>query len=247
MANNIRHEHAHTRVLIARSTRGQTHDDCQWLDEEDGEKNVLRNGWCRNRCGGSPAVAQHESWDSGWEHNAGAQYRTRDRDDKRRIRLTGVLVFRRGATAVCLCLSDGVLSRVRRAALVHRAVGVGTAVHARFRRGSPARAHGSVAADQHQAEGDRRELMDEPYHIPRMLDGWCRVKSPRPPIVPPTRPLAVSWSTALVVRNNSKLSLKLSLRRPKTALPEPTPANSRVGRCAEKRRICEEKRRWPKC
>jgi len=40
IVTNIRHGRAHTRVLITRGTSGQTHDDCQRLDEEDGEEDV---------------------------------------------------------------------------------------------------------------------------------------------------------------------------------------------------------------
>ena len=35
--------HAYTREPATRTGSEQTHDDCQWLDEEDGEQNVLRD------------------------------------------------------------------------------------------------------------------------------------------------------------------------------------------------------------
>src|SRR4051812_24013213 len=44
---------------------GQTHDDCEWLDEEDGEQNVLRHGRDGHRRRGAPSVTQHESREIG--------------------------------------------------------------------------------------------------------------------------------------------------------------------------------------
>jgi hypothetical protein len=51
----------------------QTHDDCEWLNEEDGKQNVLRNwrGW--NRRDGSPTIAKHESRDARRQNDGSAE------------------------------------------------------------------------------------------------------------------------------------------------------------------------------
>ena len=41
----------------------QTHDDCEWLNEEDGEQNVFGNGAGPRGCGRPPPVAQYEGRD----------------------------------------------------------------------------------------------------------------------------------------------------------------------------------------
>ena len=87
----------------------QTHDDCEWLDEEDGEEDVLwywRDGYRRRR---TPGVAQHESRDVGGQDNPDAEHRRSDGGNKRRTGLAGTLALRRRAAAVGLRLRENAL------------------------------------------------------------------------------------------------------------------------------------------
>ena len=71
----------------------QTHDDCEWLDEEDGEENVLRywrDGY-RRRC--APCVTQNESRDVGGQDNPDAENRRSDGGNRRRVGLVGILAL----------------------------------------------------------------------------------------------------------------------------------------------------------
>ena len=63
----------------------QTHDDCEGLNEEDREQDVLghwRDGYRRRR---TPRVTQHESRDVGRQDNADAKHRRSDGGNKRGI------------------------------------------------------------------------------------------------------------------------------------------------------------------
>jgi hypothetical protein len=65
----------------------QTHDDCEWLDEEDGEEDVLghlRDGYRRRR---APSVTKNESRDGGGEDSPGAEDRRSDGGNKRGVGL----------------------------------------------------------------------------------------------------------------------------------------------------------------
>ena len=71
----------------------QTHDDREWLDEEDGEENVLRH-WrdgCRRRR--APSVTQNESRDASGKDNPGAENRRSDGDNERGAGLVGMLAL----------------------------------------------------------------------------------------------------------------------------------------------------------
>ena len=71
----------------------QTHDDCEWLDEEDGEENVLRHwleGYWRR---GAPSVTQNESRDVRGKDIRGAENRRSDDGNKRRAERVGILVL----------------------------------------------------------------------------------------------------------------------------------------------------------
>jgi hypothetical protein len=60
----------------------QTHDDCEWLNEEDREKDVpghWRAGYRRRR---PPGVAQHESRDVGGQYDPNAENRRSDGGNK---------------------------------------------------------------------------------------------------------------------------------------------------------------------
>ena len=70
----------------------QTHDDCEWLDEEDGEENVLRH-WLdgyRRRC--APSVTQDESRDTSRKDNPVAENRG-DGGNKRGAEQVGILAL----------------------------------------------------------------------------------------------------------------------------------------------------------
>ena len=71
----------------------QTHDDCEWLNEEDGEEDVLRHwrdGYRRRR---PPSVAQHESRNVGGKNNPDAENRRSDGGSKRGVGLIGILAL----------------------------------------------------------------------------------------------------------------------------------------------------------
>ena len=71
----------------------QTHDDCEWLDEEDGEENVLRH--CRDGCRRRrpPSVTQNESRDIGGKDSTSAENRRSGGGNKRGIGLVGSLAL----------------------------------------------------------------------------------------------------------------------------------------------------------
>ena len=87
----------------------QTHDDCEGLNEEDGEENVLRHGRDRKRRRRPPGVTQDESRDVGGQDHANTQHRSSDRGHKRGVGLGGILAFSGGAAAVRLCLRESAL------------------------------------------------------------------------------------------------------------------------------------------
>jgi len=83
----------HARTYAPGLESEQTHDDCEWLDEEDGEENVLRHwrdGYRRRR---APSVTQHESRDVGGKDSPGAENRRRDGGNKRGAGLLGSLAL----------------------------------------------------------------------------------------------------------------------------------------------------------
>jgi hypothetical protein len=63
----------------------QTHDDSEWLDEEDGEQNVSRNGRFRDGEGRSPVGADVESRSAGRQDDARPENRVGECGYKRRI------------------------------------------------------------------------------------------------------------------------------------------------------------------
>ena len=69
----------------------QTHDGCEWLDEEDGEENVLRDwldGYRRRY-----APTQDESRDDSGEDNPVAENRRGDGGNERGAELVGILAL----------------------------------------------------------------------------------------------------------------------------------------------------------
>ena len=75
------------------SESGQTHDDCEWLNEEDREEDVLRHGrdgyWRRR----APSVTQNESRDVGGQDNPDAEHRRSDSRHKRGVGLIGLVTL----------------------------------------------------------------------------------------------------------------------------------------------------------
>ena len=65
----------------------------EWLDEEDGEENVLRH-WrdgYRRRC--APSVTQNKTRDIGGKDSPGAENRYGDAGNKRGVGLVGMLAL----------------------------------------------------------------------------------------------------------------------------------------------------------
>ena len=87
----------------------QTHDDCEWLNEEDGEENVLRNWSDGNRRRCTPGVTQNESRDVGGQDNSDTEHRRSDCGHKRGVGLIGILALSCRAAAVGLHLRDNAL------------------------------------------------------------------------------------------------------------------------------------------
>src|SRR6266850_7290947 len=162
----------YVRQAMPGSRPEQTHDDRQWLQEKDGEQDVRRNRRRRDRCSGPPGIAQNKRRHADGENNAGAEDGAGDGRDERRARLTRVVAFRGCTAVVGLRLSDDAFRRgAVCASLVHRACTTpGAAGHAGFRSRRPARADGSVACQQEQAEPDGRKALHHPHHPCRMLD-----------------------------------------------------------------------------
>ena len=71
----------------------QTHDDCQWLNEEDGEKDVPGNGCDRNWRDGPPPITRDERRHWNWNNNTRTEDCTRDDADERGSGLTGLLAL----------------------------------------------------------------------------------------------------------------------------------------------------------
>jgi hypothetical protein len=69
-------------------TSGQIHNDCDWLNEEDGEEDVLRNRRGGNRRRGAPSVAKNEGRDAGGQDDPTTENRSGDGGYEGRARLT---------------------------------------------------------------------------------------------------------------------------------------------------------------
>ena len=71
----------------------QTHDDCEWLNEEDREEDVLRHWRDGNRRRRPPGVTQHESRDVGGQNHSDTEHRRGDRRNKRGVGLIGLVTL----------------------------------------------------------------------------------------------------------------------------------------------------------
>ena len=59
-------------------TPEQTHDDCEWLDEEDGEEDVPGDRRYRDRRRRSPAITEDKCWNARRQHDARSEYGERE-------------------------------------------------------------------------------------------------------------------------------------------------------------------------
>ena len=147
-----------SRAYARESTRSddrseQTHDDYQWLNEEDGQEEVARNGRDQAGCFRSPPVVQDTRGDGCGKHDPGHQDRPGDRHGEGRMWCVGLLALGGRAAGVGLILREHALGYgFVGPALVHRAIGVGTARHPGFRRGKPASAYGGVPGDEAETQ-----------------------------------------------------------------------------------------------
>ena len=85
---------AYARELM-RSDLGseQTHDDCERLEEEDGEENVLRHWLDGYRRRGAPFAAQNERRNLSGKDNPVAENRRGDGGNERGAGLVGILAL----------------------------------------------------------------------------------------------------------------------------------------------------------
>ena len=85
---------AYARELM-RSDPGseQTHDDGEWLDEEDGEENVLRHWREGYRRRDAPCATQNERRNVSGKDNPVAENRRSDGGNKRGAELVGILAL----------------------------------------------------------------------------------------------------------------------------------------------------------
>jgi hypothetical protein len=145
-------------------TSERTHDDCQWLNEEDGEEDVPGNGSDGNRCDGPPGISGNQRRNGYWKDDARTEYCARDDRDERRRRLTRLLALGHRAARIGLCLRDNPLfAGVVGLALVHRARVIRAACHPTFWGCRPPGAHGHVAGKQYQTQGNGRKALEQSH------------------------------------------------------------------------------------
>ena len=84
----------------------QTHDDCDWLNEVDGEEDVLGHWRDRYRRRRTPCVTQNKSRDVGGQDNPNTEDRRCDDGHKRGVGLVGILALSCRAAAIGLCLRE---------------------------------------------------------------------------------------------------------------------------------------------
>ncbi len=139
---------------------------------------MLGNVRGRNGCDRPPAVTQHEGRYWGRKCDSSSQHCARDGGNEGRARLARVFVFRGGAAAVRLRLTDGVCRfGALRVALVHRACALGAARHASFGSRRPARADRCVTGRNQNGQRKREQPPAESQHTSRMQDGAGSVNS----------------------------------------------------------------------
>ena len=143
----------------------QTDDDCEWLNEEDGEEDVPGNVRERDRRGDAPTITADQCWNRQRQHGAGPGCLDRVRRCECRCGLAGILRFSGGAAAVGFSLGeDTSAAGAVRVLAVHRAVSaVCAAGHARFGSGQPAGAHCRVAGEDAETQKDGRQPLDQSH------------------------------------------------------------------------------------
>jgi hypothetical protein len=72
----------------------QTHDDCQWLKEKDGEEDVPGDRCDWNRCHGPPGIADDQRRYGRWLNDADTKNGAGNDTNKGRCRLIGLLPLR---------------------------------------------------------------------------------------------------------------------------------------------------------
>src|SRR5262245_902667 len=87
----------------------QTHDDCEWLNEEDGEEDVPWNRRAMDRRLGSPAVGRYQRRRDCREDDARSENCSGDRRHRRRVRRARLTALGIGATRIGLRLGEEVL------------------------------------------------------------------------------------------------------------------------------------------
>jgi len=157
----------------------QTHDDCRWLDEEDREQEMARDGARLERFSLSePAASRREVGDT--EERDGLQHRSRHEGGLNGRRTTGVARVGRRAAAVCLRLHDDV-GRTGGAPLsLSGAKPFLAAGLPGFGGRFPARTLGQCRDENCQHEDERRSSPEGGAHETRTRERLVSVKSSAP-------------------------------------------------------------------
>jgi hypothetical protein len=87
----------------------QTHDGCEWLDEEDGVEDVSSNRRTWDRCVRSPAIGQNKRRCADRENDTGAQNSRGNHRDYGRIRRLRLASLGDRAASIRLRLCDDAL------------------------------------------------------------------------------------------------------------------------------------------
>ena len=159
-----------------------THDDCRWLNEEDGEEDVPGDGRDGYRCDRSPTVAEDQRRRGHRNNDTGPKNGARNHRDEGGRRLIRPLSFRDRAACICLRLRDDQVGPRGLTAPVHGAVLVGAAGHPSLGRGRPAGAESQVASCHEGNDGDGDQAAAASQHRGRMLDpassvNWAQSKA----------------------------------------------------------------------
>ena len=87
----------------------QTHDDCEWLNEEDREKDVSSDRRAVNWRLSAPAVRQYERRSDWRKHDSDVKGCGGNRCNSRRVRRFRLMAFRGGAARIDLGLGENTL------------------------------------------------------------------------------------------------------------------------------------------
>lgn len=158
--------YAYARASTPGRRSGQAHDDCQRLDEEDGEQNVFGDRSYRGRRMRPPIAAEDECRKGRRHDDAGFEDRDGDRRSNHRCGWPRLPAFRCRAARVSVSRGRGVpCTRMVRFAAVHRAcTRVCATCHALFRCGRPPCTRRRISSDQAQAEKGSRKAVQQTHH-----------------------------------------------------------------------------------